>query len=82
MTEDLVINEVTTDFITASHLTEVKRQYFELDLINEISGKRYVFMIPKDIFRITLMNRTIVKPKVAKMSDRNNDNKTHPQMTI
>lgn len=79
MTEDLIIKEITTDFVTASHLTEVKRQYFELDLINEFSGKRYVFMIPKDIFKITIMNRTVVKPKVGKINDKND---IPPQMTI
>jgi len=78
---DIYIDETITNFVTAAHLTEVKRQYYELDLINEFSGQRYVFMIPKDIFNITIMNRKIVKPKVTKVSDREN-NKEKTQMTI
>ena len=76
-----MVNKVTTDFVTAAHLTEVKRQYYELDLLNEYSGERYVFMIPKDIFNVTIINRRVIKPQVEKLSERNKRN-NNPQHMI
>lgn len=82
MPEDIIITDTECNFVTAAHLTEVRRQYYELDLLNEFSGERYVFMIPKQIFMMTLMNRRIIKPQVVKVKDRNNNNKTPNTMSI
>ena len=80
--ENIIITDTECNFVTAAHLTEVRRQYYELDLLNEFSGERYVFMIPKQIFMMTLMNRRIIKPQVVKVKDRNNNNKTPNTMSI
>jgi len=81
MTEELNVKEVKATFITAANLTEVKRQYYELDLINEYTGKRWVFMIPISIFNATILSKRVVKPQIIKLLDRDN-NKEHAQMTI
>lgn len=81
MPEDIIMNNIECNFITAAHLTEVKKQYYELDLLNEFSGERYVFMIPKQIFMMTIISRTVIKPVVIKVSERDNNKKSHP-MTI
>ena len=77
-----MITNVETNFVTAAHLTEVRRQYYELDLLNEFSGERYVFMIPKQIFQMTIMNRRVIKPEVVKVSERTNSKPTPNTMSI
>jgi len=82
MSKDILINETTATFVTAALLTEIKRQYYELDLLNEVSGERWVFMIPIGIFNMTIMNKSVIKPQVIKVKDREPNNKQPPSMSI
>ena len=81
MPDDIMITDIECNFVTAAHLTEVKRQYYELDLLNEFSGERYVFMIPKLILDMTIMNKRVIKPQVVKVNERING-KQVPSMSI
>jgi len=75
MSDEMIINNTKQAFITAAHLTEVKRRHYELDLINEYSGERWVFMIPRDILNMTIMNKRVMKPQVIKVKrNEKNDN--------
>ena len=80
MSDEMIIINTKQAFVTAAHLTEDKRQYYELDLINEFSGERWVFMIPRDIFNMTIMNKRIVNPKVVKI--KRNGKKDDPPVSL
>ena len=82
MTDEMMLNSTITNFITAAHLTEVKRRHYELDLINEYSGERYVFMIPRDILNMTIMNKRVMKPVVIKVKRDESNNEPPAGLTI
>ena len=82
MTDEMILKSTITNFITAAHLTEVKRRHYELDLINEYSGERYVFMIPRDILNMTIMNKRVMKPVVIKVKRNEDEDKPPASLSI
>lgn len=61
--------EIITDFITGTHLSEFKG-YYELDVVNEFSSTRYVFHIPKNLFDMMIFSKKKFKPTTRQMKAR------------
>jgi hypothetical protein len=52
--------KIVTDFITGTHLTQFKG-YYEMDLVNEFNGLRYIFHIPRPLFDMMIFNKDKIK---------------------